>query len=377
MFVHDRPDRTGLVTLLLAGDMMAGRGIDQILPHPNDPRLYEPIVASATEYVALAERANGPIPKPVDFRYVWGDSLAELERQNPDVRLVNLETAVTRSAEPAPKGINYRMSPENFPLVTAGAINCCSLANNHTLDWGRRGLLDTLETLTESGVRPVGAGRDLREAAEPAILPVPGKGRVIVFAFGSPTSGVPLSWAATECEPGINLLRDFSSGSVDRIAQAVRTVKVPGDIVVASIHWGPNWGHEISGRTIRFAHRLVDRAGVDVVHGHSSHHAKAIEVYRDRLILYGCGDFVNDYEGISGYEMFRDDLAVMYLATVRASDGKLVELSMIPFLIRRFRLNRASPGDAMWLRDTFNSEGRKFGTRAQLRGDNSLTLSWD
>ncbi len=356
---------------------MAGRGIDQVLPHPSDPRLYEPIVASAAEYVALAELANGPIPKPVDFRYIWGDSLAELERQNPDVRLINLETAVTRSTEPAPKGINYRMSPENFPIITAGAVDCCALANNHTLDWGRRGLLDTLETVTGAGVKPVGAGRDLREAAAPAILPISGKGRVIVFAFGSPTSGVPLAWAATEYDPGLNVLPDFFPRSVDRIAQAVRTVKVPGDIVVASIHWGPNWGYKISSGATNFARRLVDEAGIDVVHGHSSHHAKAIEVYRNRLILYGCGDFVNDYEGIDGYETFRDDLAIMYLPTIQASDGNLVALSMVPFVIRRFRLNRAPPTDAAWLQENLNREGRKFGTRVQLHADNSLALAWD
>lgn len=365
------------MTLFLGGDVMVGRGVDQVLPHPCDPRLYEPIVASATEYVALAERANGPIPKPAGFPYVWGDSLAELDRRSADVRLINLETAVTRNAEPAPKGINYRMSPENFPVITAAAVDCCALANNHTLDWGRRGLLDTLETVTAAGVRPVGAGRDLPEAAAPAVLPIPGKGRVIVFAFGSPTSGIPLNWAATEHDPGINLLSDLSPRSVDRIGRAVRAAKGPRDVVVATIHWGSNWGYDISKEETDFAHRLVDEAGIDIVHGHSSHHAKAIEVYRGRLILYGCGDFVNDYEGIEGYERFRDDLAVMYLPTVRASNGGLAALSMVPFIIRQFRLNRASPSDAMWLRDILNREGKRFGTRVRLHADHSLTLAWD
>lgn len=356
---------------------MAGRGIDQILPHPSDPRLYEPVVASAVEYVTLAERAHGPIPKPVDFHYVWGDSLAELERRKPDLRLINLETAVTRSAEPTPKGINYRMTPENFPVITAAGIDCCSLANNHMLDWGRRGLLDTLNALARAGVRPVGAGRDVREAAAPAIVAIPGKGRVIVLAFGSPSSGVPLDWSATEHDAGLHVLRNLSPRSVDRVAHAVRSVKEPGDIVVASIHWGPNWGYEISRREVQFARRVIDEAGVDIVHGHSSHHAKAIEVYRNRLILYGCGDFLNDYEGIEGYDTFRDDLALMYLPTIRASDGNLVALTVVPFVIRNFRLNRAPPADAAWVHDTLNREGRQFGTRLQLNADRSLALAWN
>jgi poly-gamma-glutamate synthesis protein (capsule biosynthesis protein) len=208
-------------------------------------------------------------------------------------------------------------------------------------------------------------------------MPIPGKGRVIVFAFGAPTSGVPLNWAATECDPGLNVLRDLSPRSVDRIAQAVFAVKARGDIAIASIHWGPNWGYEISSRTTKFARRLIDEAGIDVVHGHSSHHPKAIEVYRNRLILYGCGDFVNDYEGIDGYATFRDDLAIMYLPTIRAPDGNLTALSMVPFVIRKFRLNRASPTDAAWLQETLNREGRKFGTHVQLHADCSLTLAWD
>lgn len=114
---------------------MTGRGIDQILPHPVDPRLYEPWVTDAREYVGLAERANGPVPRPVDFAYVWGDALAELDAAAPDLRIVNLETAVTRNDEPwLGKGINYRMHPENVACLAAARLDCCTLANNHVLD---------------------------------------------------------------------------------------------------------------------------------------------------------------------------------------------------------------------------------------------------
>src|SRR5215471_10016223 len=101
--------------------------------------LYEPYVTSANEYVALAERANGPLPRPVDFGYPWGEAIAELEDRRPDLRIINLETSVTRHAEPEPKRINYRMSPENFACIGAAEIDCCTLANNHVLDWGEAG----------------------------------------------------------------------------------------------------------------------------------------------------------------------------------------------------------------------------------------------
>jgi len=355
---------------------MTGRGIDQVLPHPGDPRLYEPYVTSATEYVSLAETANGPIPRPVAFSYVWGEALAELDARQPDVRVVNLETAVTASREPEPKGINYKMNPENVPVLTASGVDCCVLANNHVLDWGEAGLLETLGTLDAAGVKSAGAGRDLDEAMAPAVVPVGATARVLVFGFGAVTSGIPHGWAATQDRPGVNVLPDLSPRTLRRIARQVRAAKRPGDIVVASIHWGANWGYEIPERQTSFARGLIDDAGVDVVHGHSSHHAKAIEVYRGRPIFYGCGDFLTDYEGISGYETFRDDLVLMYFPTLRAADGTLARLMIVPLQIRNFRLNRVSPADAAWLRDTLNREGERFGTQVQLTSGNALTLDW-
>ena len=122
--------RSADVTLFLCGDVMTGRGIDQILPHAGDPRLFESYVRSAHDYVALAERGAGPIPRPVDFAYIWGDALGELARVAPDARVVNLETSVTRSEEAWPKGINYRMNPANVGCLAAAGIDVCVLANN-------------------------------------------------------------------------------------------------------------------------------------------------------------------------------------------------------------------------------------------------------
>ena len=292
---RDSASATDGVTLFLSGDVMLGRGIDQILPHPGDPRIYEPHASSATDYVELAERANGPIPRLVDFPYVWGDALAALEDAQPRVRIVNLETSVTRSGRYVPKGINYKMNPDNIACLSAVEPDCCVLANNHVLDWERSGLLETLDSLTKAGIRYAGAGRDAAEAHAPAIIELPGRRRLLVFAFGSPTSGIPRDWAAGENRPGINLLEDVSSRSIDRILRRVQAARRAGDLLVASIHWGENWGYEIAHWQREFAHRLIDEGGFAIIHGHSAHHPKAIELYRQRLILYGCGDFLDDY----------------------------------------------------------------------------------
>jgi poly-gamma-glutamate synthesis protein (capsule biosynthesis protein) len=359
------------VTVCLCGDVMTGRGIDQVLPHPNAPRLYESHVRSALGYVELAERASGPIARPVAFAYPWGDALAEVERARPDVWIANLETAVTTSDDRAAKGIHYRMHPANAPCLVASGIDCWTLANNHVLDWGRGGLRETLETLRESGLRAAGAGRDAAEAEAPALLPVSGGGRVIVFSFGSVTSGIPEQWAATEDQPGVNLLE---GRTVADIAAGLRGSKGPGDVLVASIHWGGNWGYGIPREHRELAHRLVDEGGVDVVHGHSSHHPKGIEIYRGRVILYGCGDFLNDYEGIEGYEEYRDDLVLLYFATVDPTGRGLVRLEMTPFRLARFRLNRVSEREVRWLQKTLDRACAKLGTRVEATVEGRLAL---
>ncbi|MBN1205404.1 MAG: CapA family protein [Myxococcaceae bacterium] len=368
---------SGAISLFLCGDVMTGRGIDQVMPHPSVPHLYESYVRDARDYVALAEERNGPIRKPVSFAYIWGDALAALEQAAPDVRLINLETSITTSEEWWPdKGIHYRMHPANIACLTSARIDCCALANNHVLDWGYPGLRETLATLQSVGIATAGLGERLELARAPAVLGVGAKGRVVVFSFGEEGSGVPPEWAAGVDRPGVDFLPDLSRSTAREIGERVRSVKRVGDIVVASIHWGGNWGYPISPVQRAFAHALIDEAQVDVIHGHSSHHPRGIEVHRGRLILYGCGDFLNDYEGIHGYEAFRGDLTLMYFASVEPASGRLVSLRMLPMQLHRLRLNPASSRDAQWLCQMLDREGHALGTRAQLEPDGALTLRW-
>lgn len=373
-----RPDRgPGLITISLCGDVMTGRGIDQALRHPGDPTLFEPYVTDARRYLEMAQEAHGPVPIPLDDAYVWGDALAEWERVRPDLRIVNLETSITTSDEAWPgKEVLYRMNPANVGCLVAARLDCCTLANNHVLDWGRQGLVETVQTLEQAGLKFAGAGRDQAQAEAPALVSVAGKGRVVVLACGSVTSGIPRQWAAGADRPGVNLLEDFSEQECRRIGEAVRRVKRGGDVVVLSIHWGPNWGFPIPRQQRQFAHWLIDEAGVDVVYGHSCHHVQAIEVHRGKLILYGCGDFLDDYEGISGYEEFRSDLGLLYFAAVNPVSGELVGLEMIPTTVRRLRIERAGGTDALWLQETLDRESRPFGAGVKLTAEGTLKLRW-
>jgi poly-gamma-glutamate capsule biosynthesis protein CapA/YwtB (metallophosphatase superfamily) len=257
------PDRT----LFLCGDVMTGRGVDQVLSHPGDVTLHEPSVRDARRYVELAEEAHGPVTRPLEPAAIWGDALAVLDAVKPAARIINLETAVTQADDWWPdKEIHYRMHPANVSCLTAARID------------------------------------------------------------------------------------------------------------VVSIHWGTNWGYDVSEQFVSFAHALID-GGVDVVHGHSAHHVRPIEVYRDRVILYGCGDFIDDYEGIRGQEVFRPDLAVMYLPTLDPA-GRLVGLQMVPFQMRRFRLTRVRGADVDWLAGTLTAISERFGCSAVVEGEGEIALRW-
>jgi poly-gamma-glutamate capsule biosynthesis protein CapA/YwtB (metallophosphatase superfamily) len=362
-------DGAGRATLFVCGDLMTGRGIDQIQRHPSGRRLFEPYVSDADEYVALAEAAGGPIPRAVPDVYIWGEALTQLADAAVRVRIANLETSVTESDDHwRGKGIHYRMHPDNIGCLTAARLDVCTLANNHVLDFGVAGLEETVATLARAGIRTAGAGATLAAAEAPAIVPLPPSSRVLVFAFGTPSSGIGEDWAARRERPGVNRVPDLSRASAQVLVARVGRVKRPGDVVVASIHWGNNWGYDVPDAHRQFAHWMID-GGVDLIHGHSSHHPRPIEIYRNRLILYGCGDFINDYEGIAGYEQYRDDIVLMYFPTVADDSGELVALRMVPMQLKAFRLNAAPSSDARWLCDVLARVSQPFGTRVDLAGE--------
>jgi poly-gamma-glutamate capsule biosynthesis protein CapA/YwtB (metallophosphatase superfamily) len=363
-----------LVTLFLGGDVMTGRGVDQVLPHPGDPELREAYASDALTYVRLAERAHGRIPRSAGFAWPWGEALGVLDDLAPDVRVINLETSITRSsAFAAGRAVHYRMSPGNVPCLAAARPDACALANNHALDFGRPGLQDTLDALSGAGLRAVGAGGDAGAARRPVAVPVPGGGRVVIFSCGTASGGIPAGWAATAGRPGINLLPDLSDATADEVTGRARAARRPGDVVVVSLHWGSNWGYGVDAEQVRFARRLV-AGGVDLVHGHSSHHPRPVEVSGGRLILYGCGDLINDYEGVVGYPEYRADLRLLYFASLQPGTGALAALQMAPMQARKLRLHRAATADTQWLAAALERASRRFGSRIDLQPDGLLAL---
>lgn len=361
--------------LFLAGDVMPARGIDQILPHAGDPRLYETWVADAREYVRLAERRNGRVPRPVGFTYAWGVALDILALERPDLRLINLECAVTQRGLPAAKGIHYRLHPDNLPLLDAAAIDGCVLANNHVLDWGTDGLYDTLTYLEHHALRHAGAGHDLSEAEAPAAFPLANGQRLLLFAFATRDCGVPADWAASAQRPGVARLAALDTNALTHIRGLVHDARHSGDQTVVSLHWGGNWGYDVPDEQRRFAHRLIDEAGVDLVYGHSSHHPKGFEIHHERLILYGCGDLINDYEGVAGHEGYRSDLALMYFPELD-DQGRLSRLQLAPLRLCHLHLEHPSELDRQWLRETLERECTRLDNPGHMVESTSGRWEW-
>lgn len=157
------------------------------------------------------------------------------------------------------------------------------------------------------------------------------------------------------------MVADLTERTASSVADLVSSTKLPNDVATLSIHWGGNWGYDIPPAHRRFAQGVIDDAGIDLVHGHSSHHPKAIEIYHGRPIIYGCGDFLDDYEGITGYERYRGDLVLMHFPCIDVRTGELRELLLTPLPIRNFRLRRPIAADSAWLRRNLETQCSRFG----------------
>ena len=358
--------------LALCGDVMLGRGVDQILPHPGNPAIYvsQNGITDANVYVRAAEQRHGAIPAARGFDYVWGDALSIFASFAPDLRLINLETAITAQGKPWPdKWIHYRMNPRNVAILVHANIEFCSLANNHVMDWGYVGLAETLNTLATAGITRAGAGRNRANASSPAILSVPGKGRAIIVSFALPSGHMPPPWAADAEKPGVNLIEASRLG-LDAVKQSVAGVKRPGDVLIASVHAGNNYGHDIDPAERDLFRHLIDEAGFDLVHCHSSHHVKAIELHNGRPILYGTGDLINDYEGLPvrpERATLSPDLGAIAFADFSPASGACTGLFLCPTRLCRMRVERADTDDADRLSMILTCESARFGTRIENR----------
>lgn len=280
--------------------------------------------------VMIGRLVNDHLSK-VPSKYIWGDMLPFLK--GCDLNLINLETALTKNDIPVPKVFNFRADPKYVQTLTEASIDVVTLANNHVLDYGEKGLLETLETLDRAHIKHVGAGKTLSEAKKPAIFTRKGISiGILGFTDNEP------SWIATDKRPGINYIT-ITPLDLPIVLKEVEELKKHVDIVIVSLHWGPNMVESPPFEFIQFAHHLID-SGVDIIHGHSAHIFQRVEYYKKGLILYDTGDFIDDYYVDP---TLRNDRSFYFMVDVNR-EGFLA-LRLIPTCISNFQVNQAQGAD--------------------------------
>lgn len=321
----------GPLRLAFAGDVMLGRLVNESLTQGGDPA------------------------RP------WGDLLPTL--WNADLFFVNLECALTtrteRWSDGGYKPFYFRADPAVVETLKRGRVDFASLANNHICDFGTAGLLDTVATLDAAGIAHAGAGTDRWGAREPALLTV-GDTRVAVVAWAD----YPAEWAATPGTAGINytpitLAREY----FDEIRVAVAVARERADLVVFSMHWGPNMRPHPRPEFRAFAHAVIE-AGVDIFWGHSAHVVQGAEVLGGRVVLYDAGDFVDDY-AVDPH--LRNDLSALFVVEVKPPAVEGVEV--IPVRIDDLQVSRSQGRDREWFVERFTARCAELGAAVNAKAD--------
>ncbi|MFC7133417.1 MULTISPECIES: CapA family protein [Salinibaculum] len=295
-----------------------------------------------------------------DAAGVWGGLRSRL--QSLDGFVCNLECCISEGGERWPDKVYYFRAAPDFavPALEAAGTSCVSLANNHALDFGESALSDTLGHLDDAGIGAAGAGPDREAALEPAVVRA---GEVTVAVVALTDQFRP--YRAGLASPGTAYLR-LDTGA-ERTLREVRSAlsrarEADPDLVVASLHWGPNWVIAPDRTQQRLARWLVDR-GVDVVHGHSAHVLQGVEVYRGRPILYDTADIVDDYVV---KESLHNDRSALFELVVE--DGQFAGVRVVPVVIEDETVGPTDGDAAEWVRDRVRTLSGEFGTPMERDG---------
>lgn len=317
--------------LIFGGDMMIARGV-------------------------TAQLAAGK--QPAAF---WGNIHPRLLAA--DAVVANLECPITTTPQRYDRGFKvfrFRADPGVIDILKAGNVRCVALANNHMLDCNPIGMFDTLDALDAAGIVHTGAGANLLDALEPALF----TGGGVKIGFVSITNTMH-PFAAGAKNPGTALLEIRTDNpTVALLGRIVAALKREGaELLVLSVHWGPNYRPWPPQRYRRFA-RLAVELGFDIVHGHSAHLFQAVEFHGAGLILYDTGDFLDDFWIFPGLRTDRS-----FLFEVAVSPGEPPALKLTPVLLKPGEANFAEGREAAAIADIMVKRCRNFPVEFTRDGD--------
>lgn len=312
------------ITIGLAGDVMIGRNVDLVMTRKG-------------------------------YAYPWGNVLPLFK--SIDVNIVNLETTLTRSNHLVNKVFNFRATPDKVNSLCEAHITAVNLANNHILDYSEEGLKETIHALQAAHIQFTGAGLNRSEAAEPVII---NRNNLCIGLAGF-TDNEP-AWEALHNRYGTNYINIANKVHRSRALKIISRLRKQTDLVVVSIHWGPNKNERPAPSFIQFAHDMVN-SGAHIIHGHSAHNFQGIELYKSSLILYDTGDFIDDYV-VDPY--LRNDHSFLFI--VQARHTGVTGLQLLPVLINKCQVNIADGSDFRWAIHRIRQLSYEFGTRINDEG---------
>jgi poly-gamma-glutamate capsule biosynthesis protein CapA/YwtB (metallophosphatase superfamily) len=308
-----------------AGDVMIGRGVNNI----------------------ISEKG---------YLYPWGDVLPLLK--SADINVINLETTLTKSNRKVDKVFNFKATPGKIKTLQEANIAIANLANNHILDFSEEGLIETLHTLDKTSIKHVGAGMNEKEAAKPEIIVVKNISLGLIGFTDNEST-----WKATPTNSGTNYINIEREKDREYALSLIMKLRKEVDIVIVSIHWGYNMQEEPSVTFMNFAHAMVEH-GASIIHGHSAHIFQGIEMYKNKLIMYDTGDFVDDYVVD---DRLKNDHSFFFLISL--SKQGIENIKLIPVLIDYCQVNIAKNGDYKWSIERMQKLSKTFGTKINDDGE--------
>lgn len=292
--------------------------------------------------------------------YPWGNVLPHLKAA--DLAAANLECVISRTGRPWsrwPKTFCFRAGPHAIHALRLAGVDAVTLANNHVLDYEEPALLEMLAGLRRADIAYAGAGRNLEEARRPAFVEARGL-RLGIVAFTDNEPG----WAATATTAGTNWLEiSLADETLAVVRQSIAAARQGGaELILFSNHWGPNMVERPSALFRQFAHAVID-AGADLFFGHSAHLFQGIELYCGRPILYGAGDFVDDY---AVNPELRNDWGLLFELCLEPHGVRRIDL--LPTVIKNCQVNLAEGEERQAIARRIAALSMEFGTVVQAEG---------
>jgi len=198
-----------------------------------------------------------------------------------DISFCNLESPFTHTGVPFEKEYVFKVPPDLVKILSSAGIDVVSLANNHMMDYGEKGLINTMDTLKKHDILYCGAGRNKSEASKDVIIGKSG----IRFGFLSYSMTFPKEFWAGEDKAGTAYPYE------DEMIRSIEELDKTADIIIVSFHWGAEKSNYPKDYQIQFAHKAID-CGADIIIGHHPHVIQGVEIYRDKVIFYSLGNLV-------------------------------------------------------------------------------------